>query len=148
MAAAKGQQGLSKDSAIVYLHRLTNQSVVYQQNNAAGAAMNHDAAILYKHANNVVIDELVHLLADSNKTLACHYLLTRLLEPGTHRFYHTTEDLTDSILVINKFNGLTWLRIYDKINLTEFIRIDSTELQKVILYWQRKPKKLLRETVQ
>ncbi len=139
---AKGQPVFSRDSAIIYLTKLSNKSVVYQQNNAAGAVINTDAAVLYNNANEFVIDELIQLLADSSKILACHYLLSRLLEPGSQRFYHTTEDLTDSILVINRFNGLTWVQVYDKINLTQFIRIDSLELQKITAYWQQRRKRL------
>ena len=136
--AAMGQQPLTPDSLHYYIRLLDNRKVTYSSGGAAGARLDPHAQALYRHADKFLIDTLIDLLADSNKVVASHILLSQLLEPTNKNIFHTSEDLTDSIRVEYRFNRLTWKRVYDKINLTETIQTDSFEMKKIQGYWRQK----------
>ncbi|MEO5591039.1 MAG: hypothetical protein ABIR15_10960 [Chitinophagaceae bacterium] len=142
--ACLAQKQVAKDSIDFYLNKIDNHAVSISNNyNLAAVKMNNDAKILYDNADEYIIDNLMALLENENKALACHVLLTKLLEPDSKSFYYTTEDLTDSILVSYKYNGLVWKAVFDKISLTNKIRIDSLEMKKMKTYWLSKKESLL-----
>lgn len=142
--ACLAQKQVAKDSIDFYLNKIDNHAVSVSNNyNAAAVKMNTDAKILYDNADKYIIDKLLGFLENENKALVCHVLLTKLLEPGDKSFYYTTEDLTDSILVSYKYNGLLWKAVFDKINLTTEIRIDAQEMKKIKSYWLSKKENLL-----
>ena len=142
--ACMAQKQVAKDSIDFYLTKIDNHAVSVSGNHAAAAVkMNNEAKILYDNADKYIIDNLMALLENENKALVCHVLLSELLEPGNKSFYYTTEDMTDSILVSYKYNGLLWKAVFDKINLTTEIHIDSTEMKKIKAYWLSKKEKLL-----
>lgn len=127
-----------RDSADFLLRGLSNNSIEYTNAPGATAGMDAAASALYQHADNYIKRNLINGLADSSTVLACHVLLTKLLEPGKDNFYHTTEDFTDSILVVYAYNGLSWTKLYDKINLSFSVHIDRAAITKIKLYWLSK----------
>jgi len=135
---AMGQRPLTPDSFHYYIRLLDNSKVTYSSGGTAGARLDPHAQALYHHADKFLIDTLIDLLADSNKVVAINILLSQLLEPANKNIFHTSEDLTDSIRVEYRFNGLTWKRVYDKINLTETTQTDSSGMKKIQGYWRQK----------
>ena len=133
--ACPAQKQLSKDSADFYLKKIDNYAVRFSFNDSFSATLNRDAGILYRNADKYIMDKLMDALENNSQVLVCHALLTKLLDPINKNFYYTTEDLRDTILLSCKFNGLSWEEIYDKINLTTEIRVDSSAMRTIKAYW-------------
>lgn len=129
------QQTFTHDSADVYLRALNNEVTDFW-----GPIKGQATKPLYEHADRYVLRALVNLLKDSSRVVAAHFLLTRLLEPHKGKFYHTTEDFTDSLLVIASYNGFNWKNMQDKYTLTGDIRVDSAEMTRIEEYWRQQPK--------
>jgi hypothetical protein len=138
LASAKSQSLPKEDSVDIYISRLGWQSFAVAWTYIPQLALRGDADRLIKIIDETKIKKLVNNLADSQKTVVIHLILTRLLEPDNYAFGVTYSYGKDSRVkgCVFKYNGLQWTT--DSLQKNS---ISQEDIDKVKQYWrERLPK--------
>jgi|ERR1700722_14000454 len=131
--SAKSQPSTKEDSVDIYISRLGWQSFAVAWTYVPQLALRGDANRLIKIQDESKIRKLVNNLADSQKTVVIHQILTRLLEPDNNAFGVTYNYGKDSKVkgCVFTYNGLRWT--------TDSLQENSISLEdinKVEKYWR------------
>jgi hypothetical protein len=131
-----GSQGLpTEDSADIYIGRLGWESFAVTWTYVPRLFLKEDANRLIAIKDRTKIRKLISNIADSQKTVVIHQILTSLLERGNSGFGVTYKYGKDSNVkgCVFTYNGLTWA--------TDSLwknSISREEIDKVERYWRKR----------
>jgi hypothetical protein len=133
--SAKSQSLIKEDSVDIYISRLGWQSFAVAWTYVPQLALRGDANRLIKIKDETKIKKLVNNLADSQKTVVIHQILTHLLEPDNNAFGVTYNYGKDSRVkgCVFTYNGLQWTT--DSLQKNS---ISQEEINKVERYWRER----------
>lgn len=137
-------QDIPQKAADCLINCLNNHSVMVQINYMEEVGMDSLAKFLVKNASDYIIVRLIEKLADTNMTVACHIMLTKIFEITPHKFQ--TDDVSNSSQYAYeyKFNNFSWREIvyknsYEKVK----IEFDKSQILELSKYWSQFRRKRL-----